>query len=485
MNIGIIIGVSKYLTPGNDLPGCKQDADSIHEVILKTEKFDSVLCINNNESSAKTKELLTNFISENKSKVIDEVFFYFSGHGEFQSDEFYYILSDHDSKRRKQTSLQNSEVDDLIRTLNPNITVKVIDACQSGTTYIKEGNVLNKYFNESKKSFKKCYFLNSSLNNQSSYQDDSLSFFTTSFISAIKEHKTSEIRYKDIIDYISDEFEGNPDQTPFFVIQADYTEKFCSLTKQLQDYLASFQKGKGSTQLDGAKSNSLFDLVTQDAKDYVDKEGALKTLGEVRKEFEVFSLVGDLSKLYKIDTKFLEDYQTVPKKSVVGKWIKDNDNTYFANPTYEKVKEESVSLLGSSLYTSALALSTPQNYRYELNGFDLKIEVPFKAISVDINSKYPNLPSYNCKVVFLLSKKSLRFFYFITNYIEESWDNKKLNSSDIEWVTQEAKITDNTAIVEAIKRIKEKIESKMNNDIEDKFKLNSGSPTPSAVPKKD
>lgn len=482
MNISIIIGVSKYLTPGNDLPGCKEDAESIHEVILKTEKFDSVLYINNNESSAKTKELLTNFITENKSKVVDEIFFYFSGHGEFISDEFYYILSDYDSKRRKQTSLQNSEVDDLIRTLNPNITVKVIDACQSGTTYIKEGNVLNKYFNESKKSFKKCYFLNSSLNNQSSFQDDSLSFFTASFISAIKEHKTSEIRYKDIIDYISDEFENNQDQTPFFVIQADYTEKFCTLTKQLQEFLTSFQKGKGKGKPDSVKATSLFDLVSQDAKDYVDKDGALKTLGLVRKEFESFSLAGDLHRLFAVETKFLEDYQTVPKKSVVGKWIKDNDNTYFANPTYEKIKDEPVGILGQSVLQTSSLFGTP-SYRYELNGFDLKIEVPFKTVSIDINSKYPNLLSYNCKVVFLLSKKAIRFFYFITNYIEESWDNKKLNTTDIEWVTQESKITDSASIVESIKKIKEKIESKMNKDIEDKFRLNTAT-GPTAPEKK-
>src|SRR5258706_2638330 len=132
MNIAIIIGVSIYSNSNNNLPGCKNDADAINQILKKSDKYDDILYINNNETSAKTKELLSNYILDSKGNVINELLFYYSGHGEFGNDEFYYVLSDFDSKKKNQTSLQNSEIDDLIRTLSPELVIKVIDACQSG-----------------------------------------------------------------------------------------------------------------------------------------------------------------------------------------------------------------------------------------------------------------------------------------------------------------------------------------------------------------
>ncbi len=178
MKIAVIIGVSNYSSPAiNNLPGCKNDAEAVEQVLRKTNKYNDILYINKGEGSAKTKELLSNFIIRNSGNPIDELFFYYSGHGEFFDNEFYYILSDFDIKKRNQTSLQNTEVDDLIKTLSPELVVKIIDACQSGTTYIKDGNVINKYFHDSKNVFKHCYFLNSSLNTQYSFQNEHLSFF--------------------------------------------------------------------------------------------------------------------------------------------------------------------------------------------------------------------------------------------------------------------------------------------------------------------
>lgn len=61
MNIAIIIGVSVYSNSNNNLPGCKNDAEAIHQVLKKTDKYEDVLYVNNNENSAKSKELLSNF----------------------------------------------------------------------------------------------------------------------------------------------------------------------------------------------------------------------------------------------------------------------------------------------------------------------------------------------------------------------------------------------------------------------------------------
>ncbi|PBQ31368.1 hypothetical protein CNR22_06190 [Sphingobacteriaceae bacterium] len=452
MNIAIVIGVSTYNHSSNNLPGCKNDADAIYQILEKTDKYSDILYINKNEHSAKTKELLSNFILKNKGTVIKELFFYYSGHGEFSNEEFYYVLSDFDPKKKNQTSLQNNEVDDLIRTLSPDLVIKFIDACQSGTTYIKEGNILNKYFNDSKKGFNKCYFLNSSLNNQSSFQNEQLSFFTFSFIKALKEHQTKEIRYKDIIDVISDEFSQNQDQTPFFVIQADLTEKFCSFSNDLKEYLNSFNPVLLTTNETESTPLTLADLVINDAKQYVDKEGAFKAIDFVQKEFESITISGELSGLYKLEVSLLQDYDSIPSIIAIGKWLKDNKNDYFARLVYE----ERVDFDSGEEYTS-------------LTGFELKFDTPYKAILIDINRLYPNLTSYQCGVAFLISKKLITFFYFITNYIDESWDNRNLNRSGIKWVYTEAKISDEEAIKSNIKVIKAKIEKTIMDELSVKF----------------
>ena len=148
MNLAIILSVSEYTDIKNNLPGCKKDAEIIYSIISKTSKFSEILFINEKLSSAKVKEKLTAFISEHKSKKINELFFYYTGHGEFQNNEFYYILSDYNSDKRKQTSIENEEIDSLFRTLNPELVIKVIDACQSGKPYIKESDAIDKYLNK-------------------------------------------------------------------------------------------------------------------------------------------------------------------------------------------------------------------------------------------------------------------------------------------------------------------------------------------------
>lgn len=452
MNIAIVVGVSNYVNPKNNLPGCAHDAELIQGVLLKTQKFIDVLYINKTETSAKTKELISEFISANKGNVIDELFFYYTGHGKFTDSEFYYVLSDYDEKKRNQTSLQNSEIDDLFRTLSPKLVVKVIDACQSGTNYIKEGNVLDKYFNETKKGFDKCYFLNSSLNNQSSFQTESISHFTNSFIKALRDHQTSEIRYKDIIDVIADDFLGNVEQTPFFVIQADYTEKFCTISHELKAYLNGSNETI-DTSNDGSDTTlSLIDVIKSDAKDYVDQQGAISAIKSIEDQVRSLTFSKEVTELYTSEINVHQDYKSIPKTRAIAKWMEENKNDFFAKVLYEDRWDE----------------ETGQEYEVT-TGFDLIFETPFKGITIDFNSRYPNVTSYQCGIVFLLSKRNLRFFHFITNYTEANWEKRHLNAKELKWITNEVRIGNKDAIKVAINSIRQNIESQIHRDLEAKF----------------
>lgn len=451
MNIAIVIGVSNYLNPKDNLPGSKNDAETIFFILKKTQKFEEILYINNDQNSASTKVLITNFISSYKGKDVDEFFFYYSGHGEFVNSEFYYILSDFDAKKRNQTSLQNKEVDDLIKTLTPSIVIKVIDACQSGTFYIKEIGILSKYLAESQNGFKKCYFLNSSLNSQASYASDQISFFTASFVNAIKEHKSDEIRYKDIIDIISDEFSNNQEQTPLFVIQADLTEKFCFINKELKSYLLT-ANNTNEKEPEESKSLSLQDLIKIDAESYATKEEVIVLLNKLQSTLDSIRLNEILETLYTVRVSFWDDNGNIPDKYTIERWLNNNDHDYFVQPIYEDNYDDYVGEFK------------------DLVGFDLNMEVPFKSVSIDLVSNYPNISSYRSDILYFISKKNIRFFYFTTNFIDKNWDEKDLNYKSIKWFTTEYIIGKEADVIYGLEKILDSIQNQIIGDLEEKFK---------------
>jgi hypothetical protein len=176
-NLGIAIAVSEYTGELAKLPACTRDGSAIARVLQTESRFDDVLVIDSETISTSVKHSLISFFKKHEQQEIGDIFFYFSGHGEFTGDEIYYLLSDYNSRRRKQTSLENSELDSLARALKPNVFVKMVDACQSGILYIKSPDEFDEYLRKGVHGgFKNIYFMYSSQGDQSSYQDKDLSF---------------------------------------------------------------------------------------------------------------------------------------------------------------------------------------------------------------------------------------------------------------------------------------------------------------------
>ncbi len=227
LNLGVVIAVSEYTDDAGNLPACSQDGAAFLEVLRTSEKFKDVLYIDRDTTSANVKRRLAEFVKKYEGQDIGEVVFYFTGHGEFVGDEFYYLLSDYQQRRRKQTSLENTELDNIVRSLKPALFAKVVDACHSGMTYIKSVDEFNEYLKAANSKFKKLYFLFSSQSEQFSYQNNRISYFTESVLKAIAAHAGDEIRYKDIIDYVSDEFKIHDFQTPLLLRKQ--TSRKCSV----------------------------------------------------------------------------------------------------------------------------------------------------------------------------------------------------------------------------------------------------------------
>jgi len=468
MNIAIVISVSEYTDSQNNLLGCKKDADSIYNILNKTGKYDQILYLYEKLSSAKVKEKFTDFIGEHKTKKIDELFFYFTGHGEFQNEEFYYILSDYTPDKRKQTSLQNEEVDSLFKTLKPDLCIKVIDACQSGKAYIKESGVVAKYFQKTIDRYNRCYFLNSSLKDQSSFQSDVISDFTLSLIKSIKEHDTSEIRYKDIIDYISDEFEGNTSQTPFFIVQADYTEKFCLINEPLKEYLENLDLSSVRDVKGKEEGVSLLEKVKKQASQYFTKEEAIQFINELRTEIEDFTLPDDLREIFELTILFQDNYDGIIQNNIIGKWLDDNPHEFFAKSSHIRERKDRFTNPFGRFSNVLGNIYNDAEYEWVRNGFEIEVEVPYKTIVININSKFPNVDSYTCRIVYILSKRLIRFFYFITNFESKNWDERKLNFK-IEWSSAEYKLSEKVNVLEGVKNIFDQLIERVRKDLKDKF----------------
>ncbi len=473
MNLAIILSVSEYTDPKNNLPGCKKDSESINTILTKTGKFDDILFIHEKISSGKVKEKLTDFIAEHKSKEIDELFFYYTGHGEFYNDEFYYILSDYKQDKRNQTTLQNEEVDSLFRTLNPSLVVKLIDACQSGKAYIKEAGAVTKYFQKTIDRFNRCYFLNSSLKDQSSFQSDVISDFTLSFIKSIKEHDTTDIRYKDIMDYISDDFEKIPSQTPFFVVQADYTEKFCVINNTLKQYLDNLESELKVVATKKEAKTSIIEKIKKQAAEYLSKEQALQLINDIKTDISGYMIEDELKEIFDCTISFEENYEGIINKNTIGKWLDENQHEYFAQSSQSRVRKDRNTNLFGSFRTIGLInpIENDAEYEWVRNGFEIEVEVPYKTIFFTLNSKFPNIESYTGRIVYLLSKKQIRFFYFFTNFETKNWDERKINTK-IEWFTSEYPLNNKVDILEGLNKIFLQLVDKAKKDIEERFNKN-------------
>lgn len=399
-NIAVVIGVSDYDSLG-ELLGCKQDADIMCKLLLGTQKYDKILSISSKTKSYEVKDKLVDFLDKYRSETINELLFYFTGHGDFLNDEFYYLLSDYNNNQRKSSSLQNSEVDNLIRSLNPNITIKIVDACHSGVSYIKDANIFEKYLQ--KNTLNNCYFFFSSTTEQSSYQNKDMSFFTKSFVSAILSRNGIEIRYKDIMDYISDEFADNSNQTPFFVVQANYTEKFGLIPENIRKEISSTLQG-----LNPVKSGKtpLVLKAKQLAEKFCNQEDIIQLYNVIRETVSNYTFKSEIADLYTLTTEVFGDINNLPQIDTIGNWLeKKGVEDYFVR------------------------LIIDDDNPFSSTKIDIELEdLPFKAIRIYAKANYQSIQSYTLFLFPIFSRTRLRLFSYTTNYLTKGWNDEYLNA---------------------------------------------------------
>ena len=426
-NLAILVGVTDYLEEKYRLPACENDVSIMRELLLESGKFGEVIVVTSQDAQALKAELAA-VVGRFQHEDIGDLFFYFTGHGEFVDEEFRFMLRDYSSDKPAQTSLEHSELDLLLRSLSPVLVVKVIDACYSGVPYIKDrSSVVDQMMAQTQRTFSKCYFLFSSQSDQRSWSGSKISDFTGAFAATIAKANQEAIRYKDVVDGLSDSFRNTQRQKPFFVIQADYTEAFGNFSEptrsRLKERLASFEDTQDEQVIEPIVKASLADLARIQAVDYVPMSVAIDAVKEIKSGLEGVHLNSELGTIFGLQKEYFATYESLPARAALGHWLLKNDQGFFAAPTYEIETYEADSPLSSLLTWTGGDTKKVTKTRKVVSGVQTKVsKLQFQAARADLQLLLPNLTQYSGWLTFMLSKRTMQVFFCFAECKEVAWD---------------------------------------------------------------
>lgn len=474
--LGIIIGVSENLPPLKSLAACANDAAVVSDVLKQTGRFDDLLMLVGKAETASTavKEKITTFVDQYKGAEVDELFFYFSGHGDFAGNEFYHILSDYESAARNRTSLSNSELDEMIRGMGPKLFVKIVDACHSGTSYIKSNEGLGEYLKGARTGFREVYFLYSSQSDQVSWTAGTLSAFTSCIISEVGRRSSGAIRYRDLMSAASDYFEAAGDQTPHFVTQADFTQVFCNSSPAMQAVVQKYlppppSGGAGTPGPSGKRNSTLIELIREKDEQSCTREEAIKILEDLRQTFSANKLPNELHDIF--DWKLLSANEKMGDVIAVGDWLSKNaDRGYFASPEYKtvtykkRVRKNQSGLFPNFKSTLSLTRLLGTDYfdgepefveatRHDISDYRNTCSLPYQHLTVRLEPKFKSVLPLDCHVVPILSLSHLRLFWTVQEYKRTDWDTTVPTIRSVNWDSEEAPLKEAGAIGELSDRI--------------------------------
>jgi hypothetical protein len=347
LNLAIIIGVEKYESEEyNNLPACSQDAKVVSDVLNNVKKIEDIVFLNNNESANDVKRQISDFIVKYKNKTVEELFFYFTGHGDRFEEEFCYILSDFNNSKRLSTGLKNSELDNWIKALSPKLTIKIVDACFSGTQYIKSESKEEHEFKKSaeKHGLNDIYFWFSSRDNEASFAGQEFSKFTQSILTGITKLK-GDVRYREIMDYVADDFSNTSTSKPIFITQSDNTEKFGFVSDETHQIIFDAfgiespdesieKKDKPSSDKENIEISFIEKVKAKSKQVCFSEEKLLSFIEEFNTKIKLWS--ADFQEIYDIAVESDFKISYIPNSKEVGVWLKKNEKIgYFANAIFE------------------------------------------------------------------------------------------------------------------------------------------------------
>ena len=494
MNLAILIGISEYDNSGN-LSACSEDVNIMKNIIDKIDKFDDICYIKKNITAREIKTKIANFINKYSKEAVNELFFYFSGHGYRNGNDFFYVVSDFNENKLETTSLRNTELDSLIKNLSPKLTIKVIDACYAGTQYIKSSEqdlspILNKSAKENE--FQSLYFLYSSDSNNESLANDKISFFSKSFFESLIQ-QDGEIRYRDIISYIADDMKLKKYPEPTFITQAKSTEVFANISSNIINYLNPYINCEHIDNIEKVNKeeidipNNLISLIkSKSEEEYCTKEEAFSNINILKDKLMTARWGKPIGEIFNIE---LIEYQyTIPNVIKIARWVQEHKSDgFFIEPRYAEetyFEEEYIEVPKNPKNRTSLFMQTALSHLYRekdyklekiekirqvLSGIEYKAETPFEALHIKYMPKENSIDNYSLMIVIIFSRKDLVIFSSIEDLGYKNWDI----ASEMEcknWKINKLKLKDKNNISIFIDELVEESSKFILEDIENKLK---------------
>ena len=441
MNIAIIIGISKYKSE-SPLPACSLDAESMRRLLVATRKYDDIQLVNDQTSASHVKDALRQFFAKyQNASGIEEALIYFSGHGVYSNDALL-CCSDFDSNRPATTSISNSELDDLLRSVKPNVAVKIIDACQSGSPYIKDASAgFEKAL--SKSQLKAFICMASSRQDQSSYASASESFFTAKWIEAATEKSDGQVLYRDIQAALADAFASDPDQTPFFVNQGTGLEVFSNVTEEMRAYRSARTKSLTTEKPDTAVAISIEEQIRELDRQFVPHAHAIQA-AESSKSALVSNGIQDqvVSKFYVKSVATDSKLVSIPKSREVAKFAEDQgwSKRYFCKVNQEQYKARVLKdpLNAIAAFSKrAFSRSDEDDYvmetRYRPGSLEVTEPLPLEVAEISLTSSHPSLPAFVIYVGVVHSLIEVMVLSATVRLVQKGWDSRTPELSQVQW----------------------------------------------------
>jgi hypothetical protein len=415
-----LVGNTDYQTLGS-LSCCRDDVFAIKELLEATDKFESIELLFNKDSS-QLKESIRAAIDAKQQ--IEEIFFYFTGHGFQHEAEFFFCATNFDSNRPNETGLSTSELHQLLRSPEAGLVVKIIDACNSGSLLVKS-DVL--FPSANKQGFKNLIQIASCLDSQNALTGDPLSPFTEKFRAAVLRKTDGTVYYTDIIDSLRDDFLNNNNQTPHFVSQGTGREQFVENAKRLDGLRAklSAQTSDAALPVDVASAvqalpNAL-DVLQRAENKFAKKEVAQAFISRLFDKLSEQATSGDsFGQFFSSEIVVHPDFQEYTARGFIISILsreKRPDNFVTVEVSHEHRRRDPFGL-SSGLSSAALMLFNPEeamahytlHLNCELDKAQLRITLTPKFVTLKrfvlVVSCAPSLEV--CYVMELLTQHSLR-----------------------------------------------------------------------------
>ena len=447
MNIAILLGVSSYLHE-QALPACAHDVENMHQLLEATGKYGDILLIKDATKASSVKSSLRDFFGKFQGRDdVEEIFFYFSGHGVHHNDEALLCCSDFDYKKPSTTSIGSSELDDLIRSVSPAVAVKVIDACQSGSPYIKDSGLgFEKAL--SKSPLKSFICMASSRQDQSSFATMQESFFTSAWINAAIERSDGAVLYRDIQASLADEFVDTPEQTPFFVSQGSGLEIFGVVTEAMR----AISKARSSSTVSSTAKASIIEILTEKIaekdKAFVPQLSVINAV-EASKAAILSGVISDsvVSAFYSLKVALGLKLATLPNVVDVARFAKKQawEKSFFV-----KLVEESYQVKVPRNPFTNLTLDfaarnrfigrkqgSEEDFTFESRTRPINVEstenLPFEVAELVYASKHASLPEFRIYIGLVHSLTELMTLSATVRLIQKGWETRAAELSDVSW----------------------------------------------------